>query len=223
MKIIVVRGTGESYVHNMIMDALVGVSNVVELDYPAQIRPIGMLTLQQSETAGRRALAAQDQVGEPWFGIGYSLGAMTLGDFVQLDDPQHCVGIAQLADPLRSYDQVSNAGVDPRSWGCAGQRKIATVACHSFAIPDDPIASCPGTSGFRNIADMVTGLSQPTPETIMGVADTMTEIERYLVGNPNLDLGDSFHLSRHCAYGVENMPGAAVTYTQAVRALVDAL
>jgi len=224
MRIVIVRGTGEPYGHNMIMDALLGTAHeLVELQYPAQIMPIGWYTLGQSEQLGRQALATLDAEGVPWWGIGYSLGAMTLGDYVELDAPRNCLGVIQIADPLRAFNQVTNAGVDPRSWGCAGQRAITAVPWHSFAIPDDPIASCPGVSGFRNIANMVTGLAQPTPETIVGLADTMTEIERYLIGNPNPDLADGFHLSRHCAYGVEAMSGTTQTYMQAVRALVDAL
>ena len=224
MKILTVRGTGEPMgAASMIGTALAGIANVVELPYAAQIRPVGWQTLGQSVAQARQLIGQQDQVGEPWFGVAYSLGALTLGDAVAQDDLQHCVGVALIADPMRAASQCSNGGVDPSVYGCAGSRPISGVNWHQFAIPDDPITSCPPGSGFRNVADMVTGSNQQVAPSFAGFADTMTEIERYLIGTPNLNPADDFHLSRHCAYPFENMPGTTQTYMQAVRALVEAL
>ncbi|WP_155826719.1 hypothetical protein [Jongsikchunia kroppenstedtii] len=147
-----------------------------------------------------------------------------MGDFVFHDNPHNCRGIVQVADPLRAAGQVNNRGVANTSWGCAGQRQLSGPwPWYSFAIPDDPIASCPGDNGFRQIADMVTGLHQPIPAQWWNAGATLDQIMKHLVGNPNLDPSYTFHLSRHCAYAVENMPGSTQTYMQAVRAAVVSL
>lgn len=222
-KIVVARGTSEAYRSNMIMGALkdfAGSVEIVEAEYPAEIRPLGTHTLTQSLRLLRQWLKDFDAKGEPWVGVGYSLGAMGLGDSIEKDGIQHCLGIVQIADPLRSRTQYSNRGVSPNSWGCAGERRITHAKWESFAIPDDPITSCPGDNGFRSIADLVTGLHQPLPAQWWNAGATLDQVMKYLLGNPNTNPDDGFHLSRHVAYGVEKMPYDSRTYMQAAADVV---
>lgn len=175
-----------------------------ELDYRAEIAPIGSRSYAESVRDIHAHLRGIDAAGQPWIGVAYSLGAAGLGDYAAFDRPEHCAGIVLVADPKRARSQVANAGVPAGRWGIAGERPITTVPLSSFAVPDDPITASPGDNGGRLIANAVTGLAQPQPARWWDAGYTLAWAWKYLQGN-----------SRHCVYGVEKMPGDPRTYVQA--------
>lgn len=199
------RGAGEQAGPAQMLAGVTRGIEAIDLDYPAQIRPIGALTLAESVTRGRAALRAIDGLGQPWTLSGFSLGAYLAGEYVMLDKPKNLRGVVLLADPLRHRNQVAHGGVARTSFGLGGERFISGAQVHSFAIPDDPITSCPGDNGLRTIADLITGRRQPTPARWWDAWGTIEQAKRYLVGG------------RHTAYGSERMPGDSRTYVQAAR------
>lgn len=199
-RVIKVRGTGEAMSGGML-----GPIDGEALPYRAEIAPIGSQSYSASVLACRAALRAVDARGEPWAGVGYSLGAAGLGDYVMLDHPQHCVGIVQLADPLRARGQCSNPGVPRDRYGIAGERPISGVPLQTYSIPDDPISACPADNGMRLIANLVTGRQQPLNARMCWDAGyTLAWVWKYANGNE----------SRHVAYGREHLADGR-TYLEA--------
>ena len=209
MKIVAARGAGEAYRNNMVMGALGGLKNVVELQYPAEVRPIGQRTLAESVVLARRAFNDIDAKGESWVGIAYSLGAYALTEYVLLDRPKNCKGLVLLGNPLRPRGKCANAGVPGDRFGLAGEVPVAGVTVHDFSVPDDPISACPKDNGLRVIAPYVTGRRQPTPAGWWNAGATIEWLLKYV--GPT---------SRHVAYG-ERMPGSQLTYTQAARVALE--
>lgn len=206
MMIVTVRGAGESYRDNMCAAVVRGFSNVVELIYRAEIRPIGMLSYAESIADCRAALRRIDTLGEPFIIVCFSLGAAGAGDFVMFDKPRNCKGIILLADPLRDRKQCAHGGVPANSYGVGGERFISGVPVHSFAIPDDPITSCPADNGMRAIANAVTGRKQPeNARWYWDVFYTFAWVWKYAAAG------------RHVAYTSDRMPGDRRTYVQAAR------
>ncbi len=212
-RIVTVRGTGESYgPHSMCGGVVSGLPTVVELDYRAEIRPIGLLRLPESAALGRAALRAQDGLGLPWVAVGFSLGAMILGDYVMLDRPKNLRGVVLLADPLRHRDQCAHGGVPRNHFGIAGERFVSGVPAHSFAIPDDPIASCPSDNGMRLISNQVASRAQPIPlRCVWDAGFTIQWVWKYAVDG------------RHVAYGSERVPGSQHTFVEAARSVVEGM
>ena len=204
MKIVAARGAGEAYRNNMVMGALGGLKNVVELQYPAEVRPIGQRTLAESVVLARRAFNDIDAKGESWVGIAYSLGAYALTEYVLLDRPKNCKGLVLLGNPLRPRGKCANAGVPGDRFGLAGEVPVAGVPVHDFSVPDDPISACPGDNGLRLIANGVTGRRQPDPVRWWDAFGTIEWGKKYLIGG------------RHTAYN-ERIPGSQQTYIQAAR------
>lgn len=206
-RVIKVRGTGEAVTGGML-----GSIEGDQLPYRAEIAPIGSQSYSASVAQCRAALRAVDAQGEPWVGTAYSLGAAALGDYVMYDHPQHCLGIVLLADPLRARGQCANP-VPKDRWGVAGERPIAGVPVHSFAIPDDPITACPGDNGMRLFANAVTGRQQPVqPRMLWDAGYTIAWLWKYLRA------GDS----RHIVYGSERLADGR-TYVEAARDAVREL
>lgn len=206
-RVIKVRGTGEAMSGGML-----GPIDGEALPYRAEIAPIGSQSYSASVAQCRNALRAVDAKGEPWVGAAYSLGAAALGDFVMLDRPKHCLGIVLLADPLRARGQCANP-VPKDRWGVAGERTISGVPVYSFAIPDDPITSCPGDNGMRLFANAVTGRQQPVqPRMLWDAGYTVAWAWKYLRA------GDS----RHIVYGSERLADGR-TYVEAARDAVNEL
>lgn len=200
-------GTGERPGQNM-LSLIPG----EELVYRNEIAPIGTQSYSASVSQCRAALRAVDGRGEPWVGVGYSLGAAALGDFVMLDRPQHCVGIVLVADPLRARGQVSNSGVPHDRYGVAGERPISGVTFRSYAIADDPITACPADNGMRLFANVVTGRQQPlNPRMYWDAGYTIAWMYKYLRGD-----------SRHIVYGSERLSDGR-TYVEAARDAVKEL
>ena len=204
------RGAGESYGDSNMCAGVVRDLNAREIAYRAEIRPIGTLTIGESEAHGRAALRSLDAEGEPWVGVAFSLGAYILGNHVMLDRPKNCKGVVLLADPLRHRSQCSNAGVSRGSWGLAGERWISGVPLHTFAIPDDPITACPGDNGLRQISDLITKRNQGIPGRWWDAWGTIEQAKKYLVDG------------RHVAY-TGRMPGSTKTYIQAASEAVRAI
>lgn len=208
-RVVRVRGTGES----MGSRQMLGLIDGDDLGYRAEIAPIGTQSYAASVVSARRVLREVDGQGEPWVGVGYSLGAAALGDFAALDGPKHCLGVVLLADPLRASGQCAHAGVPADRYGVAGERPIGGLPVHSFAVPDDPITACPGDNGMRLFATAVTGMSQPVaPRMVWDAGYTIAWAWRYLRGD-----------SRHIVYGTERMPGDRRTYVEAARDVVRGL
>lgn len=206
-RVIKVRGTGEAMSGGML-----GPIDGEALPYRAEIAPLGTQSYSASVAQCRAALRAVDAQGEPWVGAAYSLGAAALGDFVMLDRPKHCLGIVLLADPLRARGQCANP-VPADRWGVAGERPISGVPVRSFAIPDDPITSCPGDNGMRLFANAVTGRQQPVqPRMLWDAGYTIAWLWKYLLA------GDS----RHIVYGSEKLADGR-TYVEAARDAVREL
>ena len=206
-RVVKALGTGERPGQNM-LSLIPG----EELVYRNEIAPIGTQSYSASVAQCRAALRAVDAKGEPWVGTAYSLGAAALGDFVMYDRPRHCLGIVLLADPLRARGQCANT-VPADRWGVAGERRISGVPVHSFAIPDDPITSCPGDNGMRLFANAVTGRQQPVqPRMLWDAGYTIAWAWKYLRA------GDS----RHIVYGSERLADGR-TYVEAARDAVREL
>ncbi|WP_207842617.1 hypothetical protein [Williamsia soli] len=199
------RGAGEQTGPAQMLVGVTRGMDAVDLDYPAQIRPIGTLTLIESVLRGRAALRAIDALGKPWTLSGFSLGAYLAGEYVVLDKPKNLKGVVLLADPLRHRNQIAHVGVARNRFGVGGERFISGVPVQSFAIPDDPITSCPADNGLRLISNGVTGRQQPYPAAAFNLIYTLDWAKKYLIEG------------RHTAYGVEKMPGDQRTYVQAAR------
>ena len=208
-RVLTVRGAGESIGPNQMLGGVVRGLESTALDYPAEVRPIGVRTLQESVNLGRAALRSFDALGGPWVGVGYSLGAYALTEYVLLDRPKNCKGLVLLGNPLRPRGKCANAGVPGDRFGLAGEVPVAGVTVHDFSVPDDPISACPKDNGLRTIAPYVTGRRQPTPAGWWNAGATIEWLLKYV--GPT---------SRHVAYN-ERMPGSQLTYTQAARATLE--
>jgi hypothetical protein len=202
-RVAVMRGAGEDLTNNMCSGVVRGVPDVTNINSPAEVRPIGMRSLGESVSLGRAALRSFDALGGPWVGVGFSLGAYTLTEFARLDKPQSCQGLVLLGNPLRPRGQVTHGGVPANRFGLAGEVPVVGIPTFNFAVPDDPITSCPVDNGLRSISDLVTGRPQPRPLLAWNLLYTIDWAKKYLVGG------------RHVAYASERVPGANHTYVQA--------
>ena len=203
-RVITVRGAGESIGPNQMLGGVVrGMPDVTALDYPAEIRPIGLRSLGESVVLGRAALRSFDALGGPWIGVGFSLGAYTLTEFARLDKPRSCQGLVLLGNPLRPRGQVAHGGVPASRFGLAGEVPVVGIPTFNFAVPDDPITSCPSDNGLRTIADPVTGRPRQRAALAWNVLYTLDWAKKYLIDG------------RHVAYGAERIPGSQQTYIQA--------
>ena len=203
MRIVTARGAGESTGPTQMLGGVVRGLDSTPLDYPAEIRPIGIRTLGESVVIGRAALRAIDALGQPWVAAGYSLGAYTLTEYAMLDRPQFLKGLVLLGNPLRPRGKCANVGVPGNRFGLAGEVPVAGVPVHDFSVPDDPISACPSDNGLRTIAPQVTGRRQPIPAQWWNAGYTIEWLLKYV--GPG---------SRHIAYN-ERMPGDTRTYVQA--------
>ena len=210
-RVLTVRGAGESIGPNQMLGGVVRGLESTALDYPAEVRPIGVRTLQESVNLGRAALRSFDALGGPWVFAGFSLGAYTLVEYLMLDHPKNCKGGVLLGNPLRPRGKCANAGVPGDRFGLAGEVPVAGVTVHDFSVPDDPISACPKDNGLRVIAPYVTGRRQPTPAGWWNAGATIEWLLKYV--GPT---------SRHVAYN-ERMPGSQLTYTQAARAALEGM
>lgn len=201
----VMRGAGEDLENNMCTGVVRGFDDVTNILYPAEIRPIGVRSLQESVTIGRAALRSFDALGGPWVFVGFSLGAYTLSEYLMLNHPTNCKGGVLLGNPLRPRGKCANAGVPGDRFGLAGEVPLAGVTVHDFSVPDDPISACPKDNGLRVVAPRVTGRRQPVPAGWWNAGATVEWLLKYV--------GPS---SRHVAYG-ERMPNDSRTYIAAAR------
>lgn len=208
-RVLTVRGAGESIGPNQMLGGVVRGLESTALDYPAEVRPIGVRTLQESVNLGRAALRSFDALGGPWVGVGYSLGAYALTEYVLLDRPKNCKGLVLLGNPLRPRGKCANAGVPGDRFGLAGEVPVAGVTVHDFSVPDDPISACPKDNGLRLISNAVTGRRQLDPARWWDAWGTIEWTKKYLVGG------------RHTAYATERTPGSQLTYTQAARVALE--
>ncbi len=177
--------------------------------YPASIAPAGGLKMfHESVAEGKANAIAADAEGQPSIWVGYSLGALILGDLLAQSKLKNCIGAILLSDPKRHPRQIATeCMVSDHLSGCAGSRFIPDSAAKpviQISIPDDPISALPRGNGFRVISDAVTGYSQ---EWKLGYADLLSvanAVSRY-TGTP--PIGDApARGSRHVSYGIEDMP-----------------
>lgn len=186
------------------------------VDYFASIAPFGgMKMFHETYHDGWRKAELADGEGRPSIWIGYSFGALILGDLMAAGELANCIGLILLADPLRHQRQVDNQGVNPAYYGAAGARWIPnlTTPVYSYSAPDDPISALPATNGFRLLAQIVTGAPQKWNVGFIDMGATLGACQRYL-GTPSI-AGSPAKISRHVIYGIENMLGTKTTYTKA--------
>ncbi|MFD0928140.1 hypothetical protein [Williamsia deligens] len=172
-----------------------------ELQYRAEIAPIGTLTYQQSVDAGVDAVAEYDAAGGPYVMITYSLGCCVGIEAIIRGRAPRCIGVVAVANPLRC------GGVGRPTWGIAGQVQVP-VPIVNLWIPDDPITSLPGTDGSRALAVAITGRDQPRSLGWWNAAAIVASMWRYLVAG------------RHTAYAHERMADGR-TYIERARDEAD--
>ena len=198
--------------------AVLGVAHK-PVPYYASIAPAGGTKMfHESYHDGWRRAELADAEDSPTIWIGYSLGALILGDLMAAGELANCIGMILFADPLRHQRQIDNNGVNPAYYGAAGNRWIPNLhtPVYSYSAPDDPISALPPGNGFRLLAQAVTGLPQPWNVGYLDMGATLGAVQRYL-GTPEgvpVIMGTP-KISRHVIYGTEKMPGSTRTYTQA--------
>ncbi|AXH66064.1 lysin B [Gordonia phage Pleakley] len=182
--------------------------------YYASIAPAGGTKMfHESYHDGWRRATLADASGQPTIWVGYSLGALILGDLMAAGELANCIGMILFADPLRPAGVCSNKGPSPREYGCAGNRAIKTsVPVYQFSAPDDPISSLSRGNGFRLLAQAVTGMPQPLDPGYFDINALIGAVRRYL-GTPPI-AGIPAKVSRHVVYRTEKAPGDSRTYTK---------
>lgn len=204
---------------NMMDDITIALRNLAVGHYPvpyyASIAPAGGTKMfHESYHDGWRRATLADASGKPTIWVGYSLGALILGDLMAAGELANCIGMILLADPLRAPGECANEGVDRKFYGCAGQRKISsTRPVYQLSAPDDPISALPRGNGFRLFAQAVTGMPQPLDPGYFNVPEIVGAAKRYL-GTPPLAAGMKAKASRHVIYATEKAPGDSRTYTK---------
>lgn len=233
------RGTGEDFQglsgiygaqpggatgSNMMDDVTVALREhlgVVHLpvNYYASIAPAGGTKMfHESYADGWDKAVSSDGDQNPSIWVGYSLGALILGDLLAAGALKNCIGAILFADPYRPAGVCHNKGVHPGDYGCAGNRPIIQsdaveqIPVYQFAAPDDPITTLPRGNGFRLFAEIVTGKAQPFNPGYLNLNDIVSATGRYL-GTPKTKWTPS-KISRHVVYNRENAPGEDRTYTQ---------
>ncbi|GAA1891650.1 hypothetical protein [Williamsia serinedens] len=192
-RIVRVRGTGEDRAANML-----SLIRGVELEYLAEIRPIGVRTFRQSVDAGVAEAVRLDALG-PWVGVGYSLGCCVLAEAARYRWLPNLRGLVLVASPY--------------AWGTSMRHGIAgriglgdlDIPVREISIDDDPIPNCDVRNGGRQIAVTVTGRAQvPRPEWL----DAGAVLQAMWAYGPG---------GRHTAYGVERPAGDTRTYVEIAR------
>lgn len=212
----VARGTGEPLGANMLSHVTARLDKriftVREVPYPAAINGVGGLEKWQDSVSlfdnfMNRELAAK----RPWIGLGYSLGALCMGDLVGTLPLSQCKGIGLLADPRRHREQFHGSRRPP-GWGIAGERKVGTgnYPVWSLTAPGDPISELPGDSGWRNVAMLLGFGRQPRPARDWDMAYSFEWLSHY----PPLG-------NRHTNYHAERFPGSQLTYVEVLAELVN--
>ena len=193
------------------------------VNYYASIAPAGGLKrFDESYYNGWNAAARADAEGIPTIWVGYSLGALILGDLAAAGELNNCIGMVLLADPTRHRSQVGNAGVPKNNFGCVGERKIPEhIPLSSKVAPDDPIGSLPDENGFRLLAQAVTGIPQSWNLGYVNLGAMLDAVAKYL-GTPGFG-PQRPKASRHVIYNTENEPGLNMTYTKAAGVFVQGI
>lgn len=220
IKAYLARGTGNPMGNNMCTFVAARLDKkifyVKESPFAASIAPVGgRLTMQQSIDQFAEMADAEMRARVPWMGIGYSLGAMAMGNFVGTHALSMCKGIGLIADPLRHRDQIYG----PRKpgtlavpqYGIAGERKVGRPTGYpvwSMSELNDPISECPEDNGMRMFSSMM-GSAKAKPRRVADWAYTAQWVG-YYAGN------------RHTNYGVEKVPGTNVSYVQRLADLMNA-
>lgn len=217
IKLYVARGNSEQYKTNMLSNTTKlldrEVFDIVEVVYPAAINGAGgMETWQESEAQFRAFMNRELSAKVPWMGLGYSQGALYMGNLVGQSKLSMCKGIGLLADPKRHRTQYFGSR-RPAGWGIAGERFVGNgdYPVWSLTEPNDPISELPGDNGWRNVAMMLGLGKQPTPARAWDMAYTFQWLSYYPpIGN------------RHTNYHREKFPQSTKTYTQVLAGLLNA-
>lgn len=198
---------GRSMLGNVVMLLDKKIFDVIEVNYDAYVqtgyaRPKGSFM----EWMNRNKVT-----NKPWMGMGYSLGAVLMGDYVGQLSLSMCKGIGLLADGCRHRDQWFG-NRRPAGWGVAGERYVGRgqYPVWTLSEPNDPISELPGDNGLRNLAPFLGFPKQngPAPARAWDMAYSWQWFGYYFPGN------------RHVNYAAEKMPGSNRTYTQS---LADAM
>ena len=210
------RGTGEPYGANMLSNVTRlldrDVFTIREIVYPAAISGAGGLESWQESAATFRAFMDRElSAKRPWMGVGYSLGALCLGDLVGTLPLSQCKGIGLLADPRRHRTQYYGSR-KPSGWGIAGERFVGRgdYPVWSLTEPGDPISELPGDNGWRNVAMLLGFGKQPRPARDWDMAYSFEWLSHY----PPLG-------NRHTNYHREVFPGTRKKYTEVMADLLN--
>lgn len=147
---------------------------------------------------------------KPWMGLGYSLGAVLMGDHVGTLNLSMCKGVGLIADGRRHRMQYYGPR-RPAGWGIAGERLVGNgkYPVWSMTEPNDSISELPGDNGLRNLAPFLGFPKQPQPAREIDAFYSMQWLGYYFPGN------------RHTNYAVEKVPGSQQTYTQTLARLMN--
>lgn len=213
IKAILARGAGNALGNNFTWDVArlldKKIFSIVEIPYYAEIRPIGTHTLRQS-VANFKALADRELAAKvPWMGVGYSLGALALGDFVRQISLSKCKGIGFLSDPGRDNSQYMGTRKPPGP-GVAGARKVGngSYPVWSYTARGDSMSELRPEAGLRKIAGALGAPSDAAPSNPLAFAQAFQD--------PGLiqDLINYGPGGRHTCYVGELFPGTNRTYSQ---------
>ncbi|UVF61440.1 lysin B [Gordonia phage DalanDe] len=210
------RGTGEQFgaasmYTNVTTRLDRTIFDVVEVPCIAEIRPIGTRTIQESMNSFISWMDANKDPKKPWMGGGYSLHALSMGNYVGQKKLSTCKGIGLLADPGRHRTQFHGPRV-PGGWGIAGERLVGYKGGYpvwSMTEPNDPISELPGDNGLRNLVPFVGLPRQPAPRRAADMAYTWQWFGYYFPGN------------RHVNYHAERPQGGTETYTRTLATLIN--
>lgn len=228
MLALLARGTGETIGNNMVtkVGELLNkdLYDVLEVPYRAEIAPIGSLSMSQSiaNFKARADAIIRNQVVAPsgghtgWIGVGFSLGAAALGDYVGVLPLSQCRGIGLLSDPRRCRSVYMQGNWKaPTGFGIAGQRAVGRgYPVFSYTAPGDPISDARPNAGIRYLAQAM-GL----PAETQAPASLFTAW-----ADPGLatDLFNYGPGARHTCYSIEKFKDG-LTYVQHLAKMLNAL
>ncbi|QFP97703.1 lysin B [Gordonia phage NadineRae] len=195
--------------------------------YHASIAPAGGTKMfHESYHDGWQKVTKTDATsGTANIWIGYSLGALILGDVAAAGELNNCIGMILLSDPAMPKGGAHPACKVPSDrYGCTGSRAISgPFPKYWISASDDPISALSQGNGFRAIASVVTGEPQPFNPGYLNVPAIIDAVRRYL-GTPPVDVAgrrvQEAVPSRHVIYASERMPGSTQTYTAFAGTLV---
>lgn len=211
------RGNSETYgaasmLRNVTSQLDTDVFDITEVQGLAEVRPAGFHTLQESLKSIYDWMDKNKEPGKPWMGLGYSLGALGMANYVGEKKLSLCKGVGLLADPGRHVNQITG-NRKPKGWGIAYQRKVGYEGGYpvwSLSAPNDPISELPGDNGLRNLVPFFElPVPNPLPSRAWDMAYSFEWIAYFTI------------TGRHTCYATEKAPGTGLTYTQSLALMMN--